>query len=305
MRIPRSCAALATLAVLSCARPPAPAAPARGAEVAINHVYLFADSATVRAITSSAFMRDTFSDFRVETNADAGGRTWSAIYLHGEQTYFELFGPRESSFPPGFTGIALSVERPGALEGVAARLASVTGMPLYREPMRMVRGGDTIPWFKQVSVLYPGYPDSLAEVYSWVIENEPAFFREVIGDTAASDSDISRRRYLAKRYRPDRLLRDITGITIALSPQRGARLLTELEAHGWTVVRTAPGSTAGRATGPGAEIAVVPVSATRPFGLRELRMSLTRPVAAVRSIQLGPRSRLIMLTNGMARWVFD
>jgi hypothetical protein len=305
MRIPRSCAALASLAVLACAPPPARVAPARGAEVALNHVYLYVDSATVRAIMNSAFMRDSFSDLRVETNSDAGGRTWNAVYLHGEQTYFELFGPRESSFPPGFTGIALSVERPGALEGVAARLASVTGMPLYREPTRTVRGADTIPWFKQVSVVYPGYPDSLAEVYSWVIENEPAFFREVIRDTAASDDDISRRRYLVKRYRPDRLLRDITGITIALSPRRGARLLTELEAHGWTVVRSAPGGTSGRATGPGAEIAVVPVSATRPFGLRELRMSLTRPVAAVRSIQLGPRSRLIMLTNGMARWVFD
>lgn len=302
--------ALASAATTACIPPSAtPNAVPDRAPVSVNHVYAYLDSATMAAVEGSSFVRDTFADFRRETNTDADGSSWTALYLTGEQTYLELFPASTQTRPAGFTGLALSVEVAGALDSVATRLEQATGLPLYRQPARMVTRGDTVPWFKQVSVIYPGYPGTLAEVYTWVIENEPAFFREYIGDSTGSDSDISRRRYLAKRYRPERLMRDITGLALALSPDRGARLLAELAAHGWRVERgNARGR--GRAYGPeGAVILVERATRAKPAGLRMVQFTVqergTDEPAGERMVELGPRSRLAMHGDGTATWGFD
>ena len=271
--------------------------------VPLNHVYIVLDSATFADIGNSAFLRNEFASVRRQESSTGAGQSWSGLYAHGLHTYVEFFPPGRSARPrsrPGFSGIAFSVERSGKLQHVAARLASATGRPLYRDPMTMRDGADTIPWFEQASALYPGYPDSIAQLYTWVMEVRPELMRQFIyRDLPTYEAGITRREYLARLFAPDRYLKDIVGITIALDSLRASRFATELTTLGYTLRSRGD---AIQARGPGVEFLITPAT-TDKFGIVEMRLSLLRPKRGQTRYTFGERS-VLTFTGRTAVWNF-
>ena len=286
-------AVLATFFIASAGTGQTPSRP----EVALNHVYVVLDSATLAAIEASAFLANEFSHHRKATNRTADGRSWTGVYLFGERTYVEFFPPGVNG-GVGFSGLALSVEQLGAIDSVEARLSAKLGVPVRR---RLIEGsfeGRAYPWFHSVSAEHPR-GDSLWQVHSWVLENHPEFYRVVQRDTTGPTDDISRKRYLRRRYQPERMVREIVGVSLALNPTIGEQLRAELVALGWTVESdTVRGSF--RALGPEAVILVVPIMPGDPYGIREIRFALNRGPAAAQIHELGNSRLEVCATH--ARW---
>lgn len=268
-------------------------------EVALNHVYVTVDSATLAAAETSAYLANRFGHVRRATNRTADGRSWTGVYLFGERTYVELF-PSGVRGGVGFSGLALSVEEPGAIDSVAAWLTARFGPVVRRSLVQGSHEGRSFPWFHSVSVDHPR-GDSLWQVYSWFMENHPEFYRVVQQDTTGRAEDISRKRYLKRRYRTDLMLREIVGLSLALVPAIGEQLAAELEALGWRIERRGE-SGRYRAVGREADIVVAPVAHGEPYGIRELRFALNHGPATPEVHALG-NSRLEVCAN-VARWTF-
>jgi len=268
-------------------------------QVTLNHLYLVLDSATLAAVESSAFLANEFSHYRKATTQSAGGRQWTGTNLFGERTYLELYSSGVQG-PVGLSGVALSVEQPGALDSVVTWLRGAFDVPIRRRLVEGVRAGRSFPWFHSVSVDH-SRGDSLRQVYSWIMEIHPDFYRVVQQDTTGPVSDISRKRYLKRRYQPERMVREIVGVSLALHPQIAIQFGSELKALGWAVEGSAePGRF--RALGPDADIVVVPIAPGDHFGIRELRFALNRGPTALRIHQLG--SSRLELCPTQARWTF-
>ena len=267
-------------------------------EVALNHFSVVLDSVTLAAVESSAFLTTEFAHYRRTTTSNAAGRSWTGQYLFGERTYLELF-PRGEQGGVGFSGLALSVEEPGAIDSVAAWLDARFDVPIRRRLVEGMYAGRSVRWFHSVSVEHER-GDSLWQVNSWVMENHPEFFRVVQGDSTGPEGDISRRRYLRRRYQPERMVREIVGLSMSLYPPIGEQLAGELEALGWRLERGAePGRY--RAVGAEADIVVTPVPQGVPYGIREIRFALNRGPAAKQTHQIGD-SRLEVCATA-ARWL--
>lgn len=123
----RTAAICLTLSLVPLEAPRTPSRP----EVALNHIYVVLDSATLAAVESSAFLANEFSHYRKTTNRTADGRSWTGVNLFGERTYLELF-PRGVQGGVGFSGLALSVEQLGAIDSVVAWLDAKFDVPTRR-----------------------------------------------------------------------------------------------------------------------------------------------------------------------------
>ncbi|MEX2179581.1 MAG: DUF5829 family protein [Gemmatimonadaceae bacterium] len=283
---------------LSLAPVETPRTPSRP-EVALNHINVVLDSGTLAAVESSTFLANEFSHYRKATNRTADGQSWTGVYLFGERTYLELF-PRGARGGVGLSGLALSVEQPHAIDSVVAWFDAKFDVPIRRRLVEGVREGKSFPWFHSVSVDHDR-GDSLWQVHSWVMENHPEFYRVVQQDTTGPADDISRKRYLKRRYDPQRMVREIVGVSLALHPTIGEQLRGELEALGW---RIEGGVERGsyRAVGSEAGIIVAPIAAGDPYGIREIHFALNRGPATVQVYELG-NSRL-EVCSAHARWTF-
>lgn len=260
-------------------------------EVSLNHVFVTLDSATFTALAASPFLADTFSGF--------DRRTVTALYLYGQHTYVEVFARRAAQV--GMSGLALGVEERGGIEHVASQLRNATGRNVFRSTKRGELGERSYDWFYQAIVIYP---DSLVPIFTWVMEYHPEYFAVVHGDSLApvrDSADISRRRYLARRFRPDLMMRDVVGITLAVGDPHGDRLLTELSSHGWHVERMPGSPITGTARGPGAEIVIVPPARDGSLGIQELRFNLARAPSSEVTYRIG-RTVLLLSPDGTARW---
>jgi hypothetical protein len=287
------------------AREPAPRSgmlPTSGAPVHFNHGYVVVDSATYRDIASSPLLQHEFGGFEQRTTHRGDGTAYSATYIYGRETYFEFFQPGAgASGRVGASGIALGVDRSGALREVRTRLIALAGDSVrvpYGLRTRM-RGADTVPWFYATALL-PAPTDTASVLFVWTMEYHPEFLRRWYADIQPHDSGVSRAHARAREYRPGRHLRDITGITLALTASEGDRFLAQLAALGY---RVWPDGTARRADGPGIAFTVVPAADGRA-GIVALELALARPKSGQRRYAFGQRSVLTFETDWRAIWTF-
>jgi hypothetical protein len=99
----------------------------RPPSVVMNHLHVVLDQPTFEAVRASKFLPTEFA--AVDTGLPRFGPVTAdsqSIYLRGEQTYLELFGP-ENPFgePVGKEGIGLGVEQSGGIAWVQKQLLSV------------------------------------------------------------------------------------------------------------------------------------------------------------------------------------
>ncbi|MFJ3620372.1 DUF5829 family protein [Streptomyces iakyrus] len=264
-----------------------------------NHAYGVLDRETADAIEHSSYLRD-FAAFQVRTTTGAGGQTWTGRYLMGRETYLELFGVGDlpgKDGTLGATGMGVSTERAGDLPTVTERLrqAGITDPVEFRQT-RDFGDGVPVPWFD--AVFTTGEYDLFG---AWGMEYRPEYFADPRGNTepASHPGDVGRERYLPDTYR-DRLMRDVTGIRLAVTARDLANTVPLLKAGGFAV-RSLPGGGVV-AKGGGTTIRFDSVPAERA-GLRQVEMSLNQPVA-YRHVERIGHSSLVVGPGARAVWTF-
>ena len=240
-------------------------------EVLLNHFYVTVDQATFDA--AERFLAG-FGALEKRTTVRKD-KTYTGLYLYGEQTYLELLPPGSANFGAP-SGIAYGVDSPGAITRVTQALrASV---------LEEISRGE-VPWFKSCR------PEQLPGLAEWVMEYIPAFFRGFHPDLpparptiAPSDALI---RYAAScgklRERAEGLFEDVVGVDVSLGKQG---------ASAWNLrpLRVA-----------GADVRVTTAPSGEREGVRAARLRLRRD-AGRSDLQIG--STTLALDGTTAVWRF-
>ncbi len=208
--------------------------------VYLNHLLVFVDRDTYRALSASGFLNEHFACSEERTTHDqATGMSWTGRYYYGRQTYFEFMNPEKTSWAPR-DGLAFGIETEGGSEDLARRLKQAAEVEVRRYRRNRRYQDQDIPWFWSVEV--PRADD--ARLISWVMEYDPGFLGQWApglppGMPGAGTPGIARSRFLT-RYRSaigddlaTRLFRDIKSVTVTLPPDEADLLEAELEIFGY------------------------------------------------------------------------
>ncbi|MFI0350037.1 DUF5829 family protein [Actinomadura sp. 9N407] len=264
-----------------------------------NHAYGVLDRETADAIEHSGYLRE-FANFQVRTTTGSGGETWTGRYLLGRETYLELFGVgdlpgKDGTF--GSAGMGISTERAADLATVLQRLRDqgITDPVEFRQT-RDFGDGVPVPWFD--AVFTTAQYDTFG---AWGMEYLPEYFADPRSGTEPADhpGDVGRERYLSDDYR-DRLMRDVTGIHLAVTDRDLANTVPLLRAGGFAVRPVPGGGVVALRGGTMMRFDAVPRD---QVGLRRVDLSLNRPVQYRHKEQLG-QSTLIVGPGTRAVWTF-
>ena len=181
--------------------------------VYLNHVYRVLDTETFRAADASEYLRTEFAPFERRTTK-SGDDSWTGLYFYGESTYFEFLA---------------AVRK--ALDGAGLGLGPAKTRDRTRET-----AGKEVPWFKM-----SGFEPKDPVLISFILEYSPNFLKQWHPELRPGLSGISRKavleRYQAKAALTvppkDPLLKDVTGLRIALDRKRAESFGRELAALGW------------------------------------------------------------------------
>ena len=278
----------------------------------LNHLFVTVDSVTYAAVGSSAFLRDTLAAFEQRTTFREGGRSYTATYLYGRHTYFELF-QNDATRALGRSGLALGVDRTGEIGVARGRLLALVGGDSSRVPQnintRQQQDRPTVgavPWYISTTVLPPTRSVTEATqpaLFMWVMEFHPDFLKRWAPENSAAKValgyPVSRAAVRSIEYRTERLLDDVMEATFALEPGESAEILSQLAALGYEITREGPGR--ADAFGPAVTIRVEPSHADHR-GLVALEFTLNRPLPAA-EYRFGARSRLV-IKGRRAHWTF-
>ncbi|MER7898773.1 DUF5829 family protein [Streptomyces sp. NPDC096046] len=265
-----------------------------------NHAYGVLDRATADAVEHSSYLRD-FADFQVRTTTGSGGQTWTGRYLMGRETYFELFGVDDvpgKDGTLGAAGLGVSTERAGDLATVIERLrkAGVSDPVEFRQT-RDFGDGVPVPWFDAVFTA-----DRYDLFGAWGMEYRPEYFADPRGNTepASHPGDVGRERYLSDAYR-DHLMRDVTGVRLAVTAHDLAGTVPLLKAGGFAVRSLPGGAVVAKGGGTTIRFDAVPLD---QVGLKRVEMSLNRSVP-VRHVERIGHSALVVGPGTHAVWTFE
>jgi hypothetical protein len=189
------------------------------------------------------------------------------------------------------TFATVSVENDGDLATVEQRMDN----PLTALQTRDFGDGIPVPWF---DVLYT--TEQLDGFFAWGMEYRPEYFADPRGRTEPPNhpGDVGRERYLNDGYR-EHLMRDVTGVHIALTARDLANTLPLLEAGGFRI-RSTPGGAVAQGGGTTLRFDTVPLD---QLGLRQVEFSLNRFVHHRHVEQIG-RSKLVVGPGVRAVWTF-
>ncbi|MFJ2767587.1 DUF5829 family protein [Streptomyces sp. NPDC087300] len=263
-----------------------------------NHAYGVFDRETADAIEHSTYLRE-FANFQVRTTTGADGQTWTGRYLMGRETYLELFGIGDISGPDGTLGSAgmgISTERAGDMAKVLDRLRDLgVEKPVQFAQTRDFGDGVRVPWFDAVFTT-----DQYDAFGAWGMEYRPEYFADPRSNTepAAYPGDVGRERYLSDAYR-DHLMRDVTSLSIAVTPRDLDNTVPLLRAGGFQVSTTPDDGVVAR--GGGTTIRLTPATRDRA-GVRQVEMSLNHPVK--RHVERLGGSTLTVGPGAHAVWTF-
>jgi hypothetical protein len=268
--------------------------PAAGRQLLFyNHAYGVVDRETADAVEHSAYIRE-FANFEVRTTTGSGV-TWTGRYLYGRETYFELFGVGDlpgAEF--GTVGMGVSTEREGDFATVIERLRGQGIAPIEFQQARDFGDGEPVPWYDAIITT-----DQFDRFGIWGMQWRQEYFADPRGNTdpPSFPGDIGRERYLTDGY-AEHLMRDVTGIRIAVTEADLTNALPLLRTGGF-VVQTFPGGAVALRGGTTIRFDAVPRA---QVGLKQVEFALNRSVPRHEE-QLG-RSTLVVGPGARAVWTF-
>ena len=281
MSIPRTTLSLlAALAAYALGSTPEPASASKPT-VYLNHFFAVISSESYAAVLADPYLATTFAPFEKRTTA-RNDQTYTGAYWYGRNTYFEVFEP-PSQGPVGSGGIALSVDGAGESTAVKTAWAESLGAAEISPVTRRTETAEPV-WFHITAAR--GFGSGLR---LWLMEYDKAFLASWYPDLTPARG-ITRGevldRYVAKigrsRDRETAVLRDVTGLMLALEDVDLAQLRKHVVPAGWSETTGGPGVDV-TFTGPdGVRVEVVKAGPTRR-GIVEARFSVQgtpRPHAA-------------------------
>jgi hypothetical protein len=203
---------------------------------------------------------------------------------------------QEPGITKGHCGIGFGVDRPGGLKAVQERMQESIEAPVKRSLMTLKRGTEDIPWFHSISV---DYPDRDWSFSIWVMEYHKGYLKTRYPN-AFSVGDITRKQFNSRRFDKERYLRNVIGISLALSDAQADRFAEQLKCFGYEIEELGQKTTFH---GPGIDITVI--RGTAPIlGITELILSLMRNKTGQEVYRFGPKSRLTFNGDMTATWIF-
>jgi len=270
-----------------------------------DHLFIVVDEDTYRTIHESDFIRDIFCMYAEDTISNEN-ETWAGAYIHGENTYIEIFKPSGiKGAKEGAIGLAFLTTRAGDIDIVCERYKNSLGEGLEVELTHFV--GDTVkfPWF------YALKSDSSDEnpVSAWVMEYHPMHL-QFMGITPDSDGFISRETFMKAMNsmvagQTDQplepiLFRNITAISLVMTQSELDRFSIELAAIFYTKKVE---NNITSFYGPGMAISCT-VKSNPKYRVQSLDISLSRKPENDMVLQLGANSKLTISKDGTGCWTF-
>lgn len=262
------------------------------------------DGAAHRDVSSSGFLAERLGRIkRKEAESSVAGQ-YSTLGVAGENTLIELFGSDLPSASPLTGGLVFSFEEPGSAQRARA-LLDASGEVKYHHDLvrRTVEGTDEQqPWYHLISV-------DLGEASPLLLflnEVTPEYFQS-LGARPEPDGRLPRKSYLDAALGAATggkgLMRDVTGVTLSVTAERGRRLADALAVFGYAGAETAPGVRELR--GPGLTVRLETGGGMER--VKEIKIGLD-PEAYDPSIpgefRFGETSRLVIESANTARWSF-
>lgn len=259
----------------------------------LSHFYIVLDAETFDAIKQSEWFSGQFA--AVDTGLpefDMPAPESDRLYVRGRETYLELLGP-ENRFkePVGKVGIALGADAPEDLDDLERRWKGLPDGDVLRTRVHWTKSEPHVPWY---DVVQHAATSSNSHVVIWGTTYLPEF----IPWLHPGSSGTSRKEYLAPRYKRERVLRDVSGLVVAVPPDLRKQLARQLEAVGFSREDSAQGVTF---TGSGWHL-VLDDQPGVAYGLVSVRMEINRDAIPADSRRRFGKSVLEMGASGEALW---
>jgi hypothetical protein len=265
-------------------------------KVGLNHVYVVLDEETFAALRGSELLTRELA--AVDTGLptfDAPRADSQRLYIRGRTTYVEILGPRNPfNEPVGKIGLALGVDELALLGEVQAAWSASFGSAADRYEVQWKKATPPVPWY---DVVQHRTTSSNPHLVLWASAYRPEFLPWLYPQRSAFDNRGSRADFLAPLFRPERLFRDVTGLTVAIPEQLRQQVARQLEASGYR--RSVRGEMLELQSS-GWTLTLVEPS-THRRGLLSMTIAANRNRAA--DIVLGPRS-VIEFNTHSALWHF-
>jgi hypothetical protein len=258
--------------------------------VFLNHVTIFLPSPVYGEILQSAFLRNEFSAYSEHSNTaqveGRGTRTYTGIYLRGKHAYLEIFDAAKMQAPAraGQVAFNLSIDNRDQLPLIQQRMAAAVGAAMQIDTVRNVtrnqKSYDVVARADGTGTWSPGI------AVSAVVK---AYYPD----------GITREKQFENMYLPDRLLRDIVGITVTVNATELEGLLQTLRACGYAIHREGEEQIA---TGPEIAFTFLPEKPNAPRILA-VDLALSREKTGVLSYKFAGDSE-VEFQGSAARWTF-
>ena len=268
--------------------------------VHLNHVYLTLDAETFAAINESSFMRDRFCLFGHSIPEPSASNAVPTTYLIGQNTCLELLAAANTrAETEGNAGVCFSTRQAGDIDIVYDNLCTALGPDIQNGYVTFNTGARRIPWLRYVS---SHRVKQTPPLLTWVVEYD-AKFHKAVGFSSGRHLAKLRQTDLPtppqKQY-PQKLLRNIESVTLAVTQPEFNHLSTELAAFGY-VRKEQKGLTVF--SGPGVEIRAV-VAPDPQYRIRSLQCSLTSKAKTPTQKTFGDKATLTLTEDAAAIWTF-
>jgi Family of unknown function (DUF5829) len=246
--------------------------------VYFSHVTLWVDPATYQAVRESDFLRNHFSAFETRTSETEHNivPAYTGTYLYGKRTYIEFIVAGSVPSQPtrvGELSLAMWVDDIQSLPAITESLVAHTHAAAAGGTRMLSVNGREIRWFENRYPIFPEENDLTAD--AWVLGIYPNYPWERYGNLQPDQEGTTREKALQFSSQPERVLKDVTGITLALRPQEIERLIQEFEAFGYKIR-----SEAGKqiAQGPEIEFVLIPSEGKGPSSIAiEMALYQSKP----------------------------
>lgn len=248
--------------------------------IELNHIWSVVNRSTYEFIKNSPFIKELAYCYE-QTNAADGQIGWEGFYIRGKHTFIELFYPQERYKAVGLSGVGLGFDQHGNLKNCFKSFKEKFPKAEYQSFKR-----NGAAWFDYVAVngSYYGNGHSL-----WIMEYSPEYFSE-------NQNDVSREHYNKAAYDPEKLLQDITGLSIALSSQDQEILSSYLIQSGF---KKSLGKIFTNSSG--INIQILDESSSQK-GICQIKLILNRSQSTKQIIQLG--DSILEIEGDKATWNF-
>jgi hypothetical protein len=229
-----------------------------------SHVTLWVDPATYQAVRESDFLRNHFSAVETRTTETQHGivPTYTGTYLYGKRTYIEFIvagSVPSQTTRVGELSLGMWADNIQSLPSITDSLVAHTDAAAAGGTRTLTVNGREIRWFEDRYPLFPEENELTAD--ACVLGIYPSYLWERYGNLRPDQDGTTREKALQFSNQPERMLKDVTGITLVLRLQEIERLIQEFEAFGYKIR-----SEAGKqiAQGPEIEFVLIPAAGKQP-----------------------------------------